>query len=152
MLKARRTRRSIIAGMTMPDEGKEVLLAATRRQGPGCHRAPSDLVLARSGVDLHMSGVPCDVIPDLAKRLGDLSLESGPNADALRVQSEIEALKDALNEVTKERDLLRRKYNLMVVAWALEKGASVQLLRRMDDNERLFCASLDNMVKNGRPV
>ena len=50
-----------------------------------------------------------------------------------------------------ERDELAKKYNLLVVALALERGRRVQCQREVDEYKRVFHTSVLCMVRSGCP-
>ena len=68
-----------------------------------------------------------------------------------RHSRKVQELSSELEKVYNERDDLSRKYNLLVVAWALEVGKRHQCQREMEEYRRVFNSSVQCMVKTGLP-
>ena len=71
-----------------------------------------------------------DVNTALECHLDDMEQKSGPSVAGLA------HLSQELERVTNERDEMTKKYNLMVVAWALERGKKVQCQREVEEYKR----------------
>ena len=72
-------------------------------------------------------------------------------ADPTRYSPAVKDLSAELENAYKERDELSRKYNLMVVAWAMECGRKVQAQREVQEYKRIFKHTVQHMVKTGLP-